>query len=103
MHCRAGEESATVQVVVQLMAKQTGTVRQTPRAYKLQTGKIFHMDSLPLFLDADDEIKTLENLYASNPCHASPDIADSCICMHTAAYPARPFVRYQLSMPHAGR
>lgn len=63
VYCREGEESATVQVVVQLMAKHTGgTVRQTPRAEKLRTGKIYHMDSLPLFLDADDEINTLEQL-----------------------------------------
>ena len=73
VHCSAGEESATVQVVVQLMAKQSGTLRQTPREYKLQTGKIFHMDSLPLFLDADDEINTLEHLYVSTllPCISS--------------------------------
>lgn len=58
-----------MQVVVQLMAKQTGTVRQIPRAGKLQTGKTYHMDSVPLFLDADDEINTLEHLCASNSCH----------------------------------
>jgi hypothetical protein len=92
---RANEESATVQVVVQLMAKQTGTVRQIPRAGKLQTGKILHMDSVPLLLDADDEMNTLERLCVSNlATHRAPP--------STPLFPEGAVVDHQGSPAHAG-
>lgn len=80
-----------MQAVVQLMAKQTGSVRQTPRASKLQTGRTIHMDSLPLFLNADDEIETLENLCAAScamPC------TTPCVCACTEGpFACRPMIK----------
>jgi hypothetical protein len=65
-NCRMGEETSTVQDLVHQISIQAGTEKQTPRAARLQSGKTYHMDSLPLFLEADNEISRLENLYAAN-------------------------------------
>lgn len=51
-----------MQVILQSMAERTGIQRQTPRAGKLQAEKGLHLDSVPLFLDAEGETCTLETL-----------------------------------------
>jgi hypothetical protein len=60
--CRASSSSKTMQVVLQSIMHPSQAQKQTPRAAKLQAMKGLHQDAVPLLLDAEAEIGTLELL-----------------------------------------